>query len=32
MIRAHWHKPGPAELANSWLYGTDDIDAFEVPF
>ncbi|MBP8810883.1 MAG: hypothetical protein KBG48_08790 [Kofleriaceae bacterium] len=32
MIRAHWHKPGPAELANSWLYGTDDIDAFEAPF
>jgi hypothetical protein len=32
MIRAHWHKPGPADLANAWLRGTDDLDAFEVPF
>jgi hypothetical protein len=32
MIRAHWYKPAPAELANAWLHGTDDLDAFEVPF
>jgi hypothetical protein len=32
MIRAHWYKPAPAELANAWLDGTDDLDAFEVPF
>jgi hypothetical protein len=32
MIRAHWHKPGPADLADAWLRGTDDLDAFEVPF
>ncbi|MBP9167482.1 MAG: hypothetical protein KBG48_08850 [Kofleriaceae bacterium] len=32
MIRAHWHKPGPADLADAWLRGTDDFDAFEVPF
>jgi hypothetical protein len=23
---------GPADLADAWLRGTDDLDAFEVPF
>lgn len=30
MIRAHWHKPAPPDLANAWLRGHDDADAFEV--
>jgi hypothetical protein len=32
MLRAHWHKPAPSNLADAWLHGTDDLDDFEVPF